>query len=128
MKGKKGGFHEKAEEMGCTFVQLRNRVKHFRDTVTRHDRNIETKTPPRIISDRERTIIENFGFLRQAVHIRVNRRKKDTVVLRPVGSPTPERLHRELDSPPPVRHSDLHKKDTLVLRPCVSCYKRKNNV
>ena len=91
--GQEGGFHEKAKEMGCTFVQLQNRVKHFRDTVTRHDRNIENNTP-RIVSDRERIIIENFGFLRQAVHIRVNARKKDT----------------------------------LVLRPWVSCYKRKNNV
>ena len=79
MVGQKGGFHEKAEEMGCTFTQLRNRVKHFRDTVTRHDRNILTDTP-RINSDRERTIIENFGFLREAVHIRVNARKKDTLV------------------------------------------------
>ena len=57
-----------------TFAQLQNKVKHFRDTVTKYDRTIETNTSW-IYSDREKFIIEHFGFLRQAVYKRENARK-----------------------------------------------------
>ena len=60
--------------MGCTFMQLKNKVKHFRDTVTKHDRLLDSKTPW-IVSERDKFILENFGFLRKAVHKRENARK-----------------------------------------------------
>ena len=73
VKGMKGGFYEKAEELGCTYEELFKKYKHFRDTISKFHRPVEKR--PKFKSGRDKFILQHFSFLLEAVHPRENARK-----------------------------------------------------
>jgi hypothetical protein len=83
-----GGFHQKARELNCSFQQLKNRVKHFRDTVTKLHRRLPSGFGDKwMMTARDIFILENFGFLREAVHIRLGATMTPSPIMTPPLSP-----------------------------------------
>ena len=97
--GTPGGFHDKAKELNCTFLQLKNRVKYFRDTVAKHDKKLPFESGAvRLLSARDIFIIENFAFLLEAVH----KRGTAAVLMAAMTSAPPLQQDVGADAQPPL--------------------------